>query len=149
MLNYKNIVCALNFDEHQEAVLQLAAALARESDATLHLLHIARIPFPDMDVPLPIGKKPRWEDESRARIEALIKREGAQDIKHSIEVKSGVPDLDIVQIAARLRADLIVIATHGRTGLHHLALGSVAEQVIRRAECPVLVIRPHPPTPPD
>ncbi len=145
MLDYKNIVCALNFDEHQEAVLRLAAALARESDATLHLLHIARIPFPDMDVPLPIGSKPRWELESRARIEALIKRAAPECVKFSVEIKSGVPDLDIVQTAAQLHADLIVIATHGRTGFQHLALGSVAEQVIRHAECPVLVIRPHPP----
>jgi nucleotide-binding universal stress UspA family protein len=149
MLGYKNIVCALNFDEHQNAVLKLGAALTRESDATLHLLHIARIPFPDMDVPLPIGAKPRWEDESRARLEAMVKRAGAQDLKYSIEIKSGVPDLDIVQIAARLGADLIVIATHGRTGFQHLALGSVAEQVIRHAECPVLVIRPRPPAPPE
>lgn len=147
MLGYKNILCALDFDEHQGAVLGIAAALARESDATLRVLHIARIPFADMDVPLPIEKNPRWEQSSRARIEQLIKQTPSGALKYEIVIKSGLPDNDIVREATRLGVDLIVIATHGHGGLRHLALGSVAEQVIRGAECPVLVIRPHPPTP--
>ncbi len=148
MLDYKNILCALDFDEHQNAVLRLAAALARESDAILHVLHIARIPTADMDVPVPIGKEPRWEHEARARIERLIQQNLTASVKYMIEVKSGLPDGDIVRAAARLGADLIVIATHGRGGLKHLALGSVAEQVIRNAGCPVLVIRPKTPAAP-
>jgi nucleotide-binding universal stress UspA family protein len=54
----------------------------------------------------------------------------------------GVPFDQILKVAKRLRCDLIVVATHGRTGLAHVVMGSVAENVVRRATCPVLTVRP-------
>jgi nucleotide-binding universal stress UspA family protein len=53
-----------------------------------------------------------------------------------------VPFEQILRVAKRLRCDLIVLATHGRTGLQHVLMGSVAENVVRRAPCPVLTVRP-------
>ena len=57
-------------------------------------------------------------------------------------VAKGVPFDQILRVAKRLRCDLIVLATHGRTGLRHVVMGSVAENVVRRASCPVLTVHP-------
>ncbi len=140
MLNYKKIMCALEFDGDSTAALLLSGTLAKESNATLYILHIARVPNQDMDVPLPFDAVPRWEKEARSRLGQIIKETLKPEVQSVIEVRSGVPDLDIVRAARDLSVDLIVMVTHGRTGLEHWVLGSVTEHVIREAPCPVLVL---------
>jgi nucleotide-binding universal stress UspA family protein len=142
MLGYRKILCALDFDEHATSTLRVAGALAKESNAMLDILHIARVPARDMDVPLPFDADPIWEKEARGRIEELIARSSISDLKYEVRIVSGLPALDIVKAAAELATDLIVMATHGRSGFAHLILGSVAEHVIREAACPVLILRP-------
>jgi len=142
MLQYTKILCAVDFDEHSTTLFLLAAALAKESDATLHVLHVARVPAADMDVPLPFAANPRWEREGRLRLEQLVRQNLAGHLHYEIHVTSGVPNVDVVRVARQLDVDLIVMATHGRSGLSHLVMGSVAESVIREAHCPVLVLRP-------
>ena len=122
MLNYKKIMCAFEFDGDSTAALLLSGTLAKESNATLYILHIARVPNQDMDVPLPFDAVPRWEKEARSRLGQIIKETLKPEVQSVIEVRSGVPDLDIVRAARDLSVDLIVMVTHGRTGLR--ALGS-------------------------
>ncbi len=141
MLKYTKILCAFDFDGNSTAALLLAGALAKESNATLHILHIARVPTQDMDVPLPFDADPRWEKEARTRLALVAKNTLRAGVQYVIDVSTGVPDIDIVRAARELEVDLIVIATHGRTGFEHFVLGSVAERVIREAPCPVLVTR--------
>ena len=86
-----------------------------------------------MDVPLPFDPDPIWEKEAREGIEKLIQRSSIGDLKYDVRIVSGLPALDIVRAAAELAVDLIVMATHGRSGFAHLILGSVAEHVIREA----------------
>lgn len=136
------MLCALDFDEHAAATLRLAASLARESNATLYILHVARIPARDMDVPLPFEADPAWEKAARRRIEELVEQNSIGGLKYEVQIVSGLAALDIVRTAVQLAVDLIVMATHGRTGFSHLMLGSVAEHVIREAACPVLILRP-------
>jgi universal stress protein A len=143
MLGYSKILCALDLDKAASQVLTVAAALAKESDATLYVLHVARIPTRDMDVPLPFKAEPLWEKEARLFLEDLISGNTARQGRYEICVVSGLADLDIVRTATRLAIDLIVMGTHGRGGLKHLILGSVAEHVIREAPCPVLILRPE------
>src|SRR5271155_4847180 len=140
MLNYKKIMCAFEFDGDSTAALLLSGTLAKESNATLYILHIARVPNQDMDVPLPFDAVPRWEKEARSRLAQIVKETLNPEVQSVIEVRSGVPDLDIVRAARDLAVDLIVMVTHGRTGLEHWVLGSVTEHVIREAPCPVLVL---------
>jgi len=140
MLNYKKIMCAFEFDGNSTAALLLSGTLAKESNATLYILHIARVPNQDMDVPLPFDAVPRWEKEARSRLAQIVKETLNPEVQSVIEVRSGVPDLDIVRAARDLAVDLIVMVTHGRTGLEHWVLGSVTEHVIREAPCPVLVL---------
>jgi len=141
MLKYNRILCAFEFDGNSTAALYLAGSIAKESNATLHILHIARVPIQDMDVPLPFNSEPRWERESRARLTQIVKQSLKARVRYVIEVRTGVPDIDIVRAAKELAVDLIVMATHGRSGLQHFVLGSVTEHVIREASCPVLVLR--------
>lgn len=143
MLGYSEILCALDFDDYAMATLRVAAAIARESNAMLHVLHVARIPARDMDVPLPFEANSLWEKEARERLEELIQRSLIGDVRVEISVVSGLPDLDIVRTATQLGVDLIVMSTHGRSGFSHLIFGSVAEHVIRGAACPVLTLRPR------
>ena len=122
----------------------LASALAKESNATLLVLHIARVPTHDMDVPLPFDSNPRWEKEARAKLTRIVRRVLKDEVQFVIDVRSGAPDNDIVRAAKELEADLIVMFTHGRHGFEHLVRGSVTEQVIREATCPVLVLHQPP-----
>jgi len=133
-------MCAFEFDGNSTAALLLSGTLAKESNATLYILHIARVPNQDMDVPLPFDAVPRWEKEARSRLAQIVKETLNPEVQSVIEVRSGVPDLDIVRAARDLAVDLIVMVTHGRTGLEHWVLGSVTEHVIREAPCPVLVL---------
>jgi nucleotide-binding universal stress UspA family protein len=142
MLGYSKILCALDFDEYAAATLRIAAAIAKESNATVYLLHIARIPGRDQDVPLPFEASPLWEKEARERLEALMQSSLTGEVRFEITIESGLPELDIVRMARQLAVDLIVMATHGRSGFSHLLFGSVAEHVIREAACPVLTLRP-------
>ncbi|HTT75832.1 MAG TPA: universal stress protein [Candidatus Binataceae bacterium] len=142
MLGYSKILCAIDFDEYAIATLRVAAALAKESNALLYILHVTRIPSRDMDVPLPIEANPIWEKVARGRLEELIEQCPLADLGYETRIVSGLPDLDIVRTAKELAVDLIVMATHGRSGLTHLLLSSVAEHVIREAACPILILRP-------
>ena len=142
MLKYTKILCAFEFDDNSIAALHLAATLAKESNATLYILHITKVPNQDMDVPVPIDKNPRWERDARTKLARVAKKELAADIRIKLEVASGLPSVDIVRLANELDVDLIVMATHGRSGLMHFMMGSVTEEVIKEATCPVLVIRP-------
>lgn len=146
MLKYSKILCAFEFDENSTAALLLASALAKESNATLYILHIARVPTEDMDVPLPFDADPRWKKEARAKLAVIVHDTLKDEVQYVIDVRTGVPDIDIVRAAHELAVDLMVIATHGRTGFKHFVLGSVAESVIREAPCPVLVTRATFPT---
>lgn len=113
MLGYKKILCALDYDEYAMEIFRVAAALAKESNATLYPLHVARIPPRDMDVPLPFEAVPLWEKEARLHFDDLIRRSMVRDLRYELWIVSGLPDLDIVKTAAQLAVDLIVMGTHG------------------------------------
>jgi universal stress protein A len=146
MLKYNKILCAFEFDGDSTAALLLSSTLAKESNATLYILHIARVPTPDMDVPLPFDADPRWEKEARAKLEPIVQNTLKTEANYVIDVRTGVPDIDIARAARELGVDLIVMVTHARKGLEHLLLGSVTEHVIREASCPVLVLHHTPST---
>ncbi len=138
---FKNILCPIDFEQNSLDALAVARDLAQESSAKLRLLHVARVPASDMDVPLPFAADPRWERAARARLERIARDQLEGKVAFEIRVVSGTPDVDVLRLADELHTDLIVMATHGRKGLKHFVLGSVAERVVREARCPVLTIR--------
>jgi len=138
----KSILVPVDFSESARKALQYALAFARLFKAEITLLHVA----------------PELAEESRVtfsmpELQQELLQDAAQNLAKEIEraatpevslkpvVKKGTPYYEIVEAAREMNADLIVIGTHGRTGLKHVFMGSTAERVVRHAPCPVLVVR--------
>jgi nucleotide-binding universal stress UspA family protein len=143
MSDWRTICCAVDFSEISHLALSRAADLARRYDAALLVLHAVA---PSRSA---LGEEADEEQErvetERAERQLARWRGGAEMLagrRVRTEVVHGDPAAEIVRHALRHRCDLLVLGTHGRTGLRRLVLGSVAERVLRRAPCPVLAVRP-------
>jgi nucleotide-binding universal stress UspA family protein len=141
----RHVVVAHDFGEASQAALALAMDLAQELKARITIVHAYEIPvygFPE-GLALTAETIGRIEAATRKAMEGVI--EGAQRPGLAIEgvLRQGPAWSEIVAAAVDLRADLVVIGTHGRRGLAHALLGSVAEKVVRAAPCPVLTVRGH------
>ncbi len=137
---FKRILAPVDFDSSSLKALELAAKVAKQNDGTVFVLHIVPV---DMDVsgmPQYVDLIKRQESLDREKLTAIAKQHLA-DVKYEILDEMGEPGNVIPDIAAKLPADLIVMVTHGRRGLARLVEGSVAEQVLRNAPCPVLAVR--------
>ncbi len=133
----KHILCPIDFSASSQAALVFATSLAKDNQAELHLVHVYDEPFAytdeDSDVP-PADLKAeheRWERVQPAVPGVVCKR----------AFIVGQPVGTLLEYARSNDIDLIVMGTHGRTGLTRLLMGSVAEAVLRRATCPVLTIK--------
>jgi len=142
---YKRILCPVDFDEFSVAALREAAALALSSGATLQVLHVVSA-TPPLDEAatggLAVGEV--YEPQMRIAREQLDKMLATIPKKIPLEssIEFGNPAALILNLQPKLKPDLVVMATHGRRGLKHLVLGSVAETVVRESRVPVLTIRP-------
>ncbi|HLI82213.1 MAG TPA: universal stress protein [Candidatus Binataceae bacterium] len=141
-LTFKKILCPIDFDENSIGALDAAAAIARQSDATLEVLHVVPIVIQPGGSPIYVDVYSAEEQSSKAKLIELAKWHLAE-VKFELRTTVGQPAASILHAQKNLSADLIVMATHGRHGFAHLFLGSVAERVVREAECPVLTIRGH------
>lgn len=139
MLQFNKILCPVDFDQNSLLALQLAAELARERKATLYVLHVVATPPGGPEVSMRFD---RMEAAARTRLERLMREKIGTKVDWELHVRTGPPGVEVVRAAERIGADLIVMATHGRRGLKHFVLGSVAESVVREAPCPVLTMRP-------
>ena len=139
---FKRILCPIDFDENSMAALDIAAELARENNATLYVMHAVFTPLGAPGFPLephPVVS----EQPSTQEIAEVARNRLGRKVKHEVIVKTGKPAESIIQAAEDLDVDLIVMATHGRSGVARLFLGSVAEHVVRGAQRPVLSVRPR------
>jgi nucleotide-binding universal stress UspA family protein len=133
--------------EDANQALEYAIALASTLCARVILLHVMQSPpwgGVDMDVTLPHAYSQfiqHLEAEVTHRMQACLERVNARGLEGEIAVIHGVPFQEILDTAKKQQVDLIIMGTHGRTGLQHVLLGSVAEKVVRLAPCPVLVVR--------
>ena len=148
MLTLRTVLCPTDFSDVSARAETYAAALARHYDASLHLLHVD----PPMPVMAPYGEIPvdaRMFEEQREVAEAELVKAGerarAGGLTVETTMKGGHPAREILALADRAQADMLVIGTHGRGGVEHLLLGSVAEKIMRKAACPVLVVPPGAP----
>ena len=139
MLAIHTILHPTDFSERSAAAFRVACALARDYNARLFVLHADYLPvalYGDVVAP------PRPDDyEERLREQLHLLRPADPDIRVEYFLNEGEPVSEILGVAEEVNADLIVMGTHGRTGLGRLLMGSVAEQVMRRANCPVLTVR--------
>ena len=144
--DWKRICCPIDFSDASRAAMEVAADLARRTGAELVLLHAYPIPgytFPDGSVVASPKMMQDLADQAERHLEEwrldAAKITGGTVTTHKA---IGEPAAEIVAFAKSAGSDLVVVGTHGRTGLEHALMGSVAERVVRRAHCPVLTVRP-------
>jgi nucleotide-binding universal stress UspA family protein len=139
----KQILVPIDFSRTSIEALRQAEIFAEKFGASLMLLHVVeKAPFmSDMrNVPLAMSED-EVAEKAKVDLTLLAKRELKEKTTHQINVRVGKAYHEINEAAKELRADLIVISTHGYTGLKHTLLGSTTERVVRHAPCPVLVVR--------
>ena len=146
-IRLQKILLPTDFSKYSTAATQYACELATKFAAELHVLHTLELHLtstPEFGLGLAI---PKYINECRAAAEKSLA--GVLDPKWSAGRKviqaviEGSPKVAIIRYAREHDIDLIVLATHGRTGFPHVIMGSVAENVVRTAPCPVLTVRPE------
>ncbi len=147
MLPFRRILFPTDFSEPAEYAWPYALTFAEEFGAEVHLVHVVSPP-PRLTEAYAVNFNPEkmvhsLTEEANASMDQQIEKAKARGLIFHREVRVGVDYREIIDYAAKHDIDLIVMATHGRTGLAHVLLGSVAEKVVRKAPCPVLTIK-HP-----
>jgi nucleotide-binding universal stress UspA family protein len=148
VISIRRVLAPTDFSDASAPAVRYAAEMAEKFGAELTLLHVVQdlsLIVPDVMMPLPTTAPAVDEMVAGAKsgIAGVVQKLGLQKLNPKAEVRIGAPAAEIVAAAGDLKVDLLCIGTHGRTGLAHLLLGSVAERIVRHAPCPVLTVRPQ------
>jgi nucleotide-binding universal stress UspA family protein len=139
-----HVLVPIDFSPYAEQALDYAIALAQKLQVRVTLLHVIQPPLvagADMGVWPSLAFIDDLETAITSDMESYLARVTAAGLEGEIAVVHGAPFQEILNTAKARQVDLIIMGTHGRTGLPHVLLGSVAEKVVRLAPCPVLVAR--------
>jgi nucleotide-binding universal stress UspA family protein len=142
----KSILVPIDFSAESEKALAYAVPFARQFGARLTVLHVVEpVAMPDFAKSFPLTiENDKVMAERKRHLERVVKDlEIKPAVMEKTLVRTGRSFNEIAEAARTLKADLIIIATHGYTGLKHALLGSTTERVVRHAPCPVLVVRSH------
>jgi nucleotide-binding universal stress UspA family protein len=147
MLAIRTILHPTDFSDCSAFAFRLACSLARDYGARLIVLHVAEPPVTVASEGMLVIPPALDLDPLRDRLHQLRPGDPTVPVEHCLVEGNAAPE--ILRVAEETRCDVIVLGTHGRTGLARLLMGSVAEQVVRRACCPVLMVKgPFPPAQP-
>jgi nucleotide-binding universal stress UspA family protein len=141
------ILVPTDFSATSDAALAYAKSLATCLEASLHLVHVFTDPYapaafaPDVYAPIPADATANALEEARRNLVQRLDDRELKRFRGTRNIVTGLTATEIVRYAADHGVDLIVMGTHGRRGVAHLLLGSVAEHVVRTARCPVLTVR--------
>lgn len=143
---FNHILVPMDFSAPSDAALECARAVAVQFAGTLHLLHVAEDPYralysAEVFVPEVEGLRDEILADALGRLKARLRRADVEQLHATADAVIGTPAMSIVEYAEGHDIDLIVMGTHGRGGMSHLLMGSVAERVVRTAPCPVLAVR--------
>ncbi|MDR4506135.1 MAG: universal stress protein [Candidatus Scalindua sp.] len=143
MIKLKKILCPIDHSDCSKEALKYAVSFALREEALLYLLHV--IDIRTFDENLDTITKQMPDDKSirqlREKLLECVPEEIRSDMKIEAIVVQGIPFVEIISAAKQHNVDMLVLGTHGRTGLAHIMLGSVSEKVVRKAPCPVLTVR--------
>ncbi len=140
----RKILVPIDFSDCSRKALAYAVPLAKQFAARITLLNVMPAnyfvgsEFGPVDFPVPEGE---WRENTSRELDLLAQKTVGNAVPFAVSVRQGQPAYEIASCAKEIDADLIVLSTHGRTGLRHVLVGSVAENVVRYAPCPVLVVR--------
>ncbi len=148
MLNIKNIIVPTDFSKLSFSAFEYAKELAEKMDAAIHLVYVLEKTPPflavrSLDVSEEEVMKTMEEQAHKQLADTAAVFRDETRVKIVEVCRKGIDYEEIVNYSKEIKSEMIVIATHGRTGILHTLLGSVAEKVIRFAKCPVLVITPE------
>lgn len=151
MIEIKTILCPIDFSDYSRRALDHAVAIARWYDSTITAFHVYAVPPPaayGLESPPPVGMVLTPADRERltAAMARFVETANASGVPIEIAIGQGTSAAnDILQQADAMRADLLTLGTHGRSGFDRLVLGSVTEKVLRKANVPVLTVPAHAP----
>jgi nucleotide-binding universal stress UspA family protein len=140
----RTILCAVDFSETSDVALEHALSLAEQHGAALVLVHAWQLPayaIPEGAIVASPQYVSQIQSELQKSLDAAVARVSGGAVKVSGKLGEGPAHLEVNRLAKELGADLVVIGTHGRTGLSHVLLGSTAERVVRTCPVPVLTVR--------
>lgn len=146
MIPFQRILLPTDFSENAKAAQDYACGLADQFGAQLHVVTVVQdvalvLPETGMFLTLPLPSVHEIVETAETTLKSVLKPEWVSQHDVVYKVLVGNPFIEIVQYATDQQLDLIVMGTHGRTGLQHVMLGSVAERVLRKSTCPVLTVR--------
>jgi universal stress protein A len=149
VLALKTVLVATDFSDVADIAVRYGREFARRFEASLHVLHVADdMTANAMATPGYVGDfsayQANFEQECCAKVASALTEEERTALRaQCVVVTSSEPAQAILDYAKTNAADLVIVGTHGRNGLGHLLMGSVAETIVRSATCPVLTVRPH------
>lgn len=142
---FRKILCPVDFSQFTQDVINYAVDLAKKYGAELHVMHVVPnmtyfTPYESFLTPenLVVIEK-NIQDEVEKKFTRLLKHD---DVPTKTAIRTGAPFVEIIDYAKTESIDLIVMGTHGHSGLEHILIGNVAEKVVRKSPCPVMTIRP-------
>jgi nucleotide-binding universal stress UspA family protein len=144
-IKLRRLLVPIDFSEHSKNALKYAISFARQFKASIDLIYVVEPAVYPADFSFGQVGFPNVEEELRTHgteeLERLIKMEMSGKVLSRKVVRTGKPFYEIIQYAYEEGIDLIIIATHGHSGVEQILFGSTAEKVVRKAPCPVLVVR--------
>ncbi len=141
----KKVLVPIDFSDYSKSSLRYAVNFAKKFNAEIYLIYVVEpvIYPPDFSmgqIAIP-SVNAEWDERAREELKNLAKTEIPEGVKVKTILKNGKPFLEIIDTASEENIDLIIIATHGHSGVEHILFGSTAEKVVRKAPCPVLTLR--------
>jgi universal stress protein A len=146
-IGIRSILVPIDFSVHSKNALKYAIPMAVQFGAMLHLIYVVEPTIYPADLGFGQVVLPGVEDELRQKgadeLKALIEKEIGGRVEATATVRTGNPHHEILSEAEEKEVDLIVVATHGHSGVEHMLFGSTADRIVRHAHCPVLTVRPQ------
>jgi nucleotide-binding universal stress UspA family protein len=143
----RSILVPIDFSIHSKNALKYAVPLAEKFKASLHLVYVVEPTIYPADLGFGQVVLPGVEEELREKggeeLQTLMEKEIGGRVRSSCAVRTGNPHQEILREAEDLGVAMIVVATHGHSGVEHMLFGSTADRIVRNAKCPVLTVRPE------
>src|SRR5438876_434250 len=140
MIDLKRILVPIDFSETSKAALKYGVELARQFTARLYLLHVPEAPVEWPGANYTFGGQETMQNAASDALSHLLTDIERRELHPECAVRLGTPSSEIVRYAEEHEIDVVVMGTHGRTGVAGVLIGSVAERVVRTAPCPVLTV---------